>query len=169
MRGGWRWQRARARAGRPQCLARGRHPSLGLVDSQWRLTRERWGWDVRQLRATIGSCPRRQLPAPGPVGAPAPAPQTDPLTPYRLRPELGLVVMAADSAPVGFPLGWNRGPDPQCGRRVSIQPKRAACGEVMALGPTRWGVFARAVEGGPTPAWRGCGMAWDQAAGCPSC
>ena len=52
-----------------------------------------------------------------------------------------MVVVAADTAPAGFPLGWAQEPDPQCGRRVSIrsQPKRAPRGEVMALGPFRVG------------------------------
>ena len=77
-----------------------------------------------------------------------------------------MVVVAAVPALVGFPLGWAREPDPLCGRRVSIrpQPTRAPRGEVMALGPFRWGGPARAVAGGPTPAWGGGGMAWDPAA-----
>ena len=117
----------------------GEAPSMGRADSNFRLTGEHWGWDVRQLRATAGPRLRRPIPAPRPAGAPAPMPQTDPLTPCRLRLELPLVVMAADAAPVGFPLRWARGSDPQCGRRVSVrpQPKRAPRGEVMALGPSR--------------------------------
>ena len=144
----------------------GEAPSMGRADNEFHLIREHWGWDVRPLRATAGPCPRRPMPAPKPAGALAPTPRTDPLTPCRLRPELTLVVMAAGSALVGFPSAWARGPDPQCGRRLSIrpQPKRAPRGEVMALGPSRWGGFARAVAGGPTPACGGCGMAWDQAA-----
>ena len=112
---------------------------MGRVDNEFRIIVEHWGWDVRQLRAPAGPCPRRPMPSARPAWATAQAPQTDPLTPCRLRPELTLVI--TDSAAVGFPLAWARGPDPQCGRRVSIrpQPKMAPRGEVMALGPSWWG------------------------------
>ena len=127
---------------------------LGRAGSEFSLTGEHWPWDVRQLRATAGPCPRPAVPAPGPAETPATAPWTDPppLDSIPLRPGLTLVVTAAGSAPVCSPSGCARSLDPRYGRRVSIrpQPKRAPRGEVSARGPT--------------PAGGGRGMAWDQAA-----
>ena len=114
---------------------------MGRADSEFRLTKEHWGWDVRQPRATAGPRPRPTMPAPRLAKALAPAPQTGSPAPLRLRQGLPLVVEAADSAPVGSPSGWARGPDPRCGKRESMrpQPKRAPRCEVMARGPSRWG------------------------------
>ena len=47
---------------------------------------------------------------------------------------------------------------------IRPQPTRAPRGEVMALGPSRWGDPAWVVAGGPTPVWDGGGMARDPAA-----
>ena len=83
-----------------------------------------------------------------------------PLRPYRSRPGLVVVVMAAVSAPATRPSGRPQGPDLP-GRRVSIrpQPTRASRGEVMALSPTWGGELAWAVAGGPTLERGGGGMA----------
>ena len=112
---------------------------------------------MQPLGATAS--PRRPTPTPTAEEAKEPTPRGGPLAPYRLRPGLVIVVAAADLAPLGFPLGWAREPDPLCCRRLSIrpQPTRAPRGEVMALGPSRWGDPVRAVAGGPT-AVRGGGV-----------